>query len=257
MAKIVGVHGVGHDREGRHYLEALWLPALQDGLDRVDERLSPDDFQMAFYGDVYRPAPIASPGGVEGLLGVAGNVVGSARDAVADFLDRLNHAVLGTALARELADSIYGAVGEYFRDEELRDQVRSRVREAIGPDTRVVVAHSLGTVVAYEVLATMPHHVTTFVTLGSPLGLRRIVFERLEPAPVAGQGVWPGSVQRWVNIADGNDPVARESNVSHRFGGGVVDVPVDNGLSSPHDPISYLTARATGLAVWNGLDDPG
>lgn len=35
---------------------------------------------------------------------------------------------------------------------ELRDAVRARAAELITSDTRVVVGHSLGSVVAYEVL---------------------------------------------------------------------------------------------------------
>ena len=105
-------------------------------------------------------------------------------------------------------------VRTYFTDAEIRRQIQARFAEAITSDTRVVVAHSLGSVVAYEALAAHPNwNVPTLVTLGSPLGIRNIILDRLHPAPeqtAAGgvRGRWPGSVTRWTNIADRRDFVA-------------------------------------------------
>jgi len=82
-------------------------------------------------------------------------------------------------------------------------------------DTRVLVAHSLGTVLSYAALAAhddWPVH--TFVTLGAPLAAP-MVFNGLEPAPVDGRGAWPGSVQRWVNVRALNDK-ACETCLAHR-----------------------------------------
>ena len=77
---------------------------------------------------------------------------------------------------------------------DLRDRLRARIDAEVTADTRVLVAHSLGTVLSYAALAAhddWPVH--TFVTLGSPLAVP-MVFDGLEPAPVDGRGVWPGSV---------------------------------------------------------------
>ena len=64
-------------------------------------------------------------------------------------------------------------VSRYLTDPELRFDVRSRVVEAIDSDTRVIIAHSLGSVVAYEALCMMQssgiqHDVRALITLGSP-----------------------------------------------------------------------------------------
>ena len=83
---------------------------------------------------------------------------------------------------------------------DLHERLRARIEAEITDDTRVLVAHSLGTVLSYSALAAhddWPVH--TFVTLGSPLAVP-MLFNSLEPAPVDGLGVWPGSVQRWVNV---------------------------------------------------------
>jgi hypothetical protein len=122
------------------------------------------------------------------------------------------------------------------------------------PDTRVVIAHSLGTVVAYETLcATGDHEVRALVTLGSPLGIPNLIFDRLDPGPVGGIGRWPGPHQLvWTNIADRGDIVALVKDLRDRFGPRVQNALVHNG-SQAHNAIPYLTAELTGQVVAQGL----
>ncbi len=75
--------------------------------------------------------------------------------------------------------------------------------------TRVLIGHSLGSVVAYECLCAHPEwKVNTFVTLGSPLGIRNLIFDLLDCGSHHIVGAWPGSVRSWDNIADAGDIVA-------------------------------------------------
>ena len=82
----------------------------------------------------------------------------------------------------------------------------------IDADTRVVVGHSLGSVVAYEALceyrARAGGYGPALVTLGSPLGIPNLAFDRLDPAPTAGVGcgrarkgrrgrMWPTLLMWW------------------------------------------------------------
>jgi pimeloyl-ACP methyl ester carboxylesterase len=120
----------------------------------------------------------------------------------------------------------------------------------------VVVAHSLGSVVAYEALCAHPEWgITDLVTLGSPLGVPHIVLHRLHPAPsVVGReavGVWP-SVTRWVNISDDGDFVALQPRLRLIFGAGVTDAAVHNGVGA-HTVTRYLSAPETGAAIFAGL----
>ena len=95
---------------------------------------------------------------------------------------------------------------------------------AVDEDTWVVVGHSLGSVVAYEALCAHPEWpVRALVTLGSPLGIRNLIFERLVPAPVIGKtgklaGAWPGRAQAWTNVADAADVVALTKDLRPLFG---------------------------------------
>jgi hypothetical protein len=279
MARIVGVHGVGKQRLGSSTLLKDWEPALADGLERAGgPRLGDGDLRMAFYGDLFRPQggtlAVGDPmfteedveDGLETELLLEWWTAGARADSAVpppggDTLARSPRAVQ-TAL-RVLQHSRFFAgltlrglvfdlkqVRRYLTDEELRAAARGRVTEAIGPDTRVVVAHSLGSVVAYEALCALPgHQVRALVTLGSPLGMR-MVFDRLRPEP----GAWPGDAAtlRWTNVVDDGDVVAAVKDLSLFFGAGVGGTVVHNG-SHAHDATLYLTAKETGEAVAEAL----
>lgn len=273
MARIVGVHGVGKQRLGGNTLLKEWEPALADGLERAGSSLrSPDDLRMAFYGDMFRPPgdtlavgdPLFTAAdvdtGFEAELLLEWWAACALTDPAvpapgADTLVRSPRSVQ-TAL-RVLQNSRFFAelslralvfdlkqVRRYLTDPMLRAEARGRVTAAIGPDTRVVVAHSLGTVVAYEALCARPdHQVRTLVTLGSPLGMR-MIYDRLLPEP----GSWPGGLTRWTNIVDEGDVVAVVKDLAPLFGTGVTGRVVHNGAHA-HDATLYLTARETGEAV--------
>jgi pimeloyl-ACP methyl ester carboxylesterase len=85
-------------------------------------------------------------------------------------------------------------VVRYFGDSDLRERVLESVLDCITGNTKVVIGHSLGSV-AYEALCRKPERVVSFISIGSPLGIRNLIFDRLKPPPdAAGIGVWPGNV---------------------------------------------------------------
>jgi pimeloyl-ACP methyl ester carboxylesterase len=106
-------------------------------------------------------------------------------------------------------------------DTSARDGARAAVADAIAahcPD--VLLAHSLGSVVAYETLWAYPDlEVELLVTLGSPLGMPDVIFDRLHPAPSGGYGSRPPGVHKWVNIADRGDLVAIPRHLGRWFTG--------------------------------------
>ncbi|MGA4988522.1 hypothetical protein [Nonomuraea bangladeshensis] len=101
-------------------------------------------------------------------------------------------------------------VAAYLTDAARRERCRQAVAETVRRNRpKVVIAHSLGSVVAYETLWANPDlRIELLITLGSPLGMRNVVFERLLPAPINGRGERPPGVARWVNIADKDDIAA-------------------------------------------------
>ncbi len=150
-------------------------------------------------------------------------------------------------------------VVRYLHEPALRQQVQARVAGVVGADTRVLIGHSLGSVVAFEAACRMGGRLPLLVTLGSPLGIRRLVYDRLEPQPPR----FPGPVDRWVNVAADDDIVAAVPDLTGLFPpnaptAGTVDNrtlenrTVDNG-SAPHDAIHYLTKRTVGAPVADAL----
>lgn len=149
-------------------------------------------------------------------------------------------------------------VSLFLNDRQTKEYVLGRVHQEVGEDTTIIVGHSLGSVVAYEYLCKYrPGSVKQLVTLGSPLGIRNVVFDRLEPEPANGQGAWPGpGSMAWANVADPKDIVALRKDLAPLFpaleGGGVDDRLVDNG-NEPHGIVPYLNAESTGRAISTGL----
>jgi pimeloyl-ACP methyl ester carboxylesterase len=80
-------------------------------------------------------------------------------------------------------------------------RIRERVSQALGSESAVVVAHSLGTVVALEALYSYQGEIPLFVTLGSPIAMRAVVWPRLVPCPPCA----PEAVRCWLNFWDRDD----------------------------------------------------
>lgn len=282
MARIVGVHGIGQQVLGPEVVKSWWLPGMRDGLSLAGgPTLSETDLGVAFYGDVFRPPgtkAFGEPRFVAGDVGegfeqdlleafwreaaaVDPGVVGPG-DAtkirtprlVQRAVNALSFSRFFTGVAERVLIGFVKQVHAYLTDDDVRTTVQARVAALIDGDTRVVVGHSLGSVVAYEAVCAHPGAGITLVTVGSPLGIRNLVFDRLLPPPVDGHGVFPAGADMWCNIADSGDVVALVKNLGPLFGDGtqVQDVLVHNG-SHAHDITPYLTAVETGRAIAGGL----
>lgn len=158
----------------------------------------------------------------------------------------------GAAFAERVVVKALRQVTLYLTDDDVRERVQARVAALIGPETEVVVGHSLGSVVAYEAVHRLGRPLPLLVTLGSPLGLRTIVYERTRPQPAK----VPDGLARWVNVADRDDLVAARPDLTALFPGadGVLEsgYTVDNG-AKPHEATFYLTKPAVGEAVAKAL----
>jgi hypothetical protein len=146
------------------------------------------------------------------------------------------------------------ALSRYLTDLKLRHEARVRTQGAILPDTRVVVGHGLGALIAYEALCALSDAVSvTFVSLGAALCGPDQVFERLEPAPRNEQGQWPAAVRRWFNVVAHSDPTAMVApQLTQRFGPGIEDEVIEI-KTACGDIYPYLLDRAAGRALAAGL----
>jgi hypothetical protein len=241
MARIVMVHGAFNELWGPNELKARWLPALRDGLWHHNVAIADDDVEVCFYGDLFRRAPgTAADARLEqsraGITEMLSDLAGG--DAIA---------ALGQAANEAAFDRTVDMVTIMATEPDLRARIRARIEPLVDAETRVIVAHSLGTVLSYMALASHPQWtVHTFVTLGSPLAAP-MIFDTLDPRPVDGRGQWPGKISRWVNIRAVGDKAAAVP-LHERFGPDVEDVVIDNGHRA-HAPEPYLNAASTGAAI--------
>jgi hypothetical protein len=136
---------------------------------------------------------------------------------------------------------------------QVRDEVRARTVQALqeGADNRgphVILCHSMGTVIGYDVLTDVAEipPIQALITVGSPLGLSEVQ-AGLTPPWTAANG-WPTARlgdRYWANVYDRLDPVcgfdpriARE----YRWRGAerIADIEVSNSGSWRHGIAKYL-----------------
>lgn len=93
--------------------------------------------------------------------------------------------------------------------QELRSRLLKELTDAAAAAQKVlIVSHSMGTMVAYDVLRNCPDcpPVDTLITLGSPLGIQEVQDELI--AVDAEEVDFPAAkLNRWINVYDPLDPV--------------------------------------------------
>ncbi|MEU0175004.1 hypothetical protein ABZ178_16815 [Streptomyces massasporeus] len=276
---VVAVHGVGY-RDPRATAEDVraghvqsWTRHLADGMGIETTRLALD---FAYYAHLLHSGPT-----VQGPQDTDEVQDPLAKELIAAWLAELGapRPVAQGALTMPLRYaaswvaekfSLDGRLTElfirvFFREvaaylADVDSPARAVVREEVAARIarhrpRVVLAHSLGTVVAYEALHAHPElRVDLLVTMGSPLALPHGVFDRLIPAPTGAPparfGVRPAGVARWVNIADPGDPVAIPPRLARAFTG------ISDDLTDPihpafgfHHAQNYLSCKATSATL--------
>jgi hypothetical protein len=144
---------------------------------------------------------------------------------------------------------------------KVRDEVRNRfVKDlaAVDGGPHVVVAHSLGSVIAYDCLKRVPDtkKVDMLVTLGTPLGMSEIQ-HNMRPEWSKENG-YPGELPRWVNVVDRLDPVCVADPIiandyMRKKASVVVDEVVANGGVMRHPSGKYFRQAVVQEAVREGL----
>ena len=178
----------------------------------------------------------------------AGRVV---RSAISSLATIPWFAPFGMGLAERFVKRSLAQVTRYLTTDAIRAAALEAVFELIGPETKVLIGHSLGSVIAYEAAHLMKQPLPLLVTLGSPLGLQTIIYQRLRPQPPG----FPSIVRRWVNVADRDDFIAAEPDLKDLFGAGMPagatfegGYTVDNG-ADPHNSDFYLGKAQVGGPV--------
>lgn len=140
----------------------------------------------------------------------------------------------------------------------------------------LLLAHSMGSVIAYDSLWELSHaasdssQLDLLVTMGSPLG-QRYVRNRLKGAEESDHGRYPSNIRRWKNLAAVGDLTALDRQLANDFAEmmelGLLESFEDeaiythfrlNGVLNVHAEYGYLVNEKTARTIvtwWRGQDN--
>lgn len=240
--QLVFVHGRSQQHKNAADLKAAWIEAWSTGLAKNGLELPIDEQQIRFpyYGDTLDALVHGAPDGEVPDVIVRGGEDVRLKEFMASVITEVQHERLADADVHELAGldvieqgpqnwpwvlailraldrHVPGAsaaalelttfdVYTYLSSPGIRDAIEEGVRAAIMPGVEtVVVGHSLGSVVSYNLLkregAALGWVVPLYVTVGCPLALGEI---RKALRPIA----HPECAPVWFNALDPRDVVA-------------------------------------------------
>jgi hypothetical protein len=271
VSRILGVHGVGNLQPGINAAQAgerlsgWWRGALKDlPADIIDLRVyyyadllagpaAQGDREMGQLDEKTTAAIVAWASQFGAYKEVAqGRLTQPARVGV-EWVAR--HFGLDHRLVTRFVATFFPEVSRYFTDNTARHHaVNGLVEQLMKWQPRTLIAHSLGSVVAYEALWSDPHpKVEMFLTLGSPLAMPDIVYDRLVTHP--GPRQRPPGVRRWINIADRGDIIAiPPGGISRAFEHVMADLSESIHAFDFHRATNYLGCAPTTAALAASCD---
>jgi hypothetical protein len=297
MRQIVLVHGISQERKDAVVLKAEWLDALQEGLAKSNLRLPipESDVRFPYYGDTLyelakgetsdEAAQVVVRGEVvddlekrftfevmqeiqskEGITDaqiaeVGGDVVQRGPEnwgwvrAVLKAIDR--NVPFGSGAGIALAThSVY----VYLTNSAARETIDEGIVAAVTPGVEtVVVGHSLGSVVSYNLLRREGQlrgwKVPLLVTVGSPLAVSAIRRALKGFAPTR----CPECVNKWFNAMDNRDIVALYPLDTKSFPLNPENPAIENKTdvrnrtSNRHGIAGYLDDQAVARQIYDAL----
>ena len=270
-------------------------------------------FTFAYYGDVVNRLMVeAEPDLKKQMISVGdywyerNGIYESAIDEVIDrpsdrftvkdyeeFLDTVDNNVIykrlaelavpvltGIGIGKHLVATLFPDLKAYLTSHAVASEIQERLvvplrKALLSGDDIALVAHSMGSIVAYDVLWRFSRltdyreiwhrRVPFLVTLGNPIGMES-VRENLYDADEPDSLRYPANIEYWVNINARDDFIAHRTNIVEDFGemrtrkliGGMDDAPqvcnffVDEEGSNPHKLYGYLNhpSVARAIAAW-------
>jgi pimeloyl-ACP methyl ester carboxylesterase len=253
---VLLVHGRGLIDHDTAATEKMWLSALIDGSRAANapQTITERDVRVVWYADVLDPRSSA------GCDYAAGDPRAKRNATEPDF--RTVVATAGTiidALTSLVAQSDSEGAGQlralsadasFLSDARKRCAAEQRLGDALDRARRegrpvILVAHSLGALVAYDYLSSRSDTgvVQRFITIGSMAGapdLRRLLIGGDSTDTLAR----PSGVKSWVNIRHADDVFAAPISVGRDI---LTAAPADE--PDPHEMVGYLRGTATNREV--------
>lgn len=238
--KLILIHGRDQHGKPKEELLTLWKSALAEGISQSDLSL-PENLEIGFpyYGDLlydivnhipsFEDVLIRGPQSTlekeyltfqqetleelasinnitqqqiqqatDGLVLERGPLNSIGGQAIARALDK--NFIIGQLLLRIFTEDTYS----YLHNPTIQEKIDSLVLQEFSAPECVVVGHSMGSIVGYNVLRKLSGvNVRSFITIGSPLGIRGIKSRLKHPL------TYPSSLTgQWHNIYDKRDGIA-------------------------------------------------
>ena len=296
--QLVFIHGRSQQHKDSVALKAEWVDAFEEGLAKSGLKLplSDADIRFSYYGDALFDLVGGASAETAAEIVVRGTKTNREKEQfIADILDEVRQraGVTDAQVAEMAGDEVvrrgvlnwewvqgilraidrfvpYGSgtslalftndVYRYLKDSAIRERIESGIVNAFSADVEtVVVSHSLGTVVAYNLLrreaALRKWNVPLFVTLGSPLAVGVIRKALKSFAPTQCQR----GVRTWLNAMDERDVVAlyplspsyfpldpAEPSIENKTG-------IRNKTENRHGIAGYLDDREVARKIYEGI----
>jgi hypothetical protein len=289
---LVLIHGRSQQGRDPDEAKAEWVDSLREGLDKshLELPIEEADIHFPFYGDTLMDLIAGETGdqiaeivvrgyeqnaqarvmlekvlrevvAEEGITPEQVTAASDPQDAIARGIQNSRPVLAllraldahmpgaGAALIALITNDVY----QYISNIGLARDIDRGVSEAMRSDAEcVVVAHSLGSVVAYNILLThgpdRTWKVPAFITVGSPLGIGAI---RDKLAPIR----YPKVVQAWFNAYDKRDVVALRPLTSPWFGvdGQIDNLTMRNPVDDHHGIRGYLSDQKVSRRIYDAL----
>jgi hypothetical protein len=187
---------------------------------------------------------------------------------LADLLPFLIRHVANERMELHLRDMLRYTRNRNDIAEHIRQMLKTPLRAAVEARRPILlIAHSMGSVIAYDSLWQMAYNerdhvrVDLLLTMGSPLG-QRYIQRRLQGFAEDGERRYPNNIQRWTNLAAVGDLTAIDPVLGDDFGEmvelGLVDAVDDHellnyfrldGELNVHSEYGYLANDVTARIV--------
>lgn len=301
MAKIIlGIHGLGN-KPPKRLLGRWWRNALEEGLSAIGHPRRLFQFRLVYWADFLHPEPLDpevrdkknplyNDTPYIPVRPVEEKRPKKISKRVLDYLERqLYKIILKEDLSINYASVTDLIIRRYFEDLDIyysrqcrdrknkmcqaRDVIRNDLARVIRKYRRrdiLLIAHSMGSIIAYDVLTqSVPDiRIHTLVTMGSPLGLpvvmRKILSEQRKKPQKHLVAQTPENIREaWYNLSDPQDKVATKYNLSEDYEPNsrhvsAIDIVVYNdyayeGEPNPHCAYGYLRTEEMARVIYNFL----
>ncbi|MBL6962795.1 MAG: hypothetical protein ISR55_03160 [Bacteroidetes bacterium] len=287
---IIGIHGLGN-KPPKKQLEHWWKLAMMEGLKTHGFHTKLPNFELVYWADILNERPLSesekdknSPYFLKEKYRRASKDFPmeshSRRKKIIDFIGKqINHLFLNEDLSLNYSKLSDAILQTYFRDLDIyftqnctldnasickaKDLINNslfQLLEKYKDDEIMLISHSMGSIIAFEVLNFEATHIdiNTFITIGSPLGLPVVISKIAAEQKKGGADLThirtPATVKKfWYNFSDILDKIALNYQLSDDFYENEQGIkPIDflvvnnyemNGKRNPHKSYGYLRTR--------------